>query len=56
MISHIKGIVEEKFGGSLIVDVNGVGYEIAVATLDFDNVSLGEERKFYTYLAVRENA
>ena len=56
MISHIKGIVEEKFGGSLIVDVNGVGYEIAVATLDFDNVSLGEERKFYTYHAVRENA
>ena len=56
MISHIKGIVEEKFGGSVIVDVGGVGYEIVVPALDFDNVLLGEERKFYTYHQVRENA
>jgi len=56
MISHIKGIVEEKFGGSLIVDVSGVGYEMAVSALDFDGCGLGEERKFYTYHQVRENA
>ena len=56
MISHIKGVVEEKFGGSVIVDVGGVGYEIMVPMLDFDNVLLGEERKFYTYHQVRENA
>ena len=55
MISHIKGIVEEKFGESVIVDVGGVGYEIMVPMLDYDNVSLGEERKFYTYHQVREN-
>ena len=56
MIAHLKGKIEEKFGGSLIIDVNGVGYEITVSALDFENVSLGEERKFYTYHAVRENA
>ena len=56
MISHIKGVVEEKFGGCLIVDVNGVGYEMAVPASDYDNVNLGEERKFFTYHAVRENA
>lgn len=56
MISHIKGIIEEKFGGSVIVDVGGVGYEIMVPMLDYDGVSLGEERKFYTYHQVRENA
>ena len=56
MIAHLKGIIEEKFGGSLILDVGGVGYEIMVPALDFDNVSLGEERKFYTYHQVRENA
>ncbi len=55
MISHIKGIIDEKFGGSIIVDVNGVGYEIVVSALDFDNVLLGDERKFYTYHQVREN-
>ncbi len=57
MIAHLNGTVVEKFGFSgLIVDVNGVGYEMTVSALDFDNVSLGEERKFYTYHAVRENA
>ena len=56
MIAHLKGKVEEKFGGSLILDVGGVGYEIMVPALDFENVSLGEERKFYTYHQVRENA
>ena len=56
MISHIKGIVEEKFGGSVIIDVGGVGYEIMVPALDYEGVTLGEERKFYTYHQVRENA
>lgn len=56
MIAHLVGMVEEKFGNSLILDVNGVGYEIVVPTPDFEAVSLGEKRKFYTYHAVRENA
>ncbi|MDO4526667.1 MAG: Holliday junction branch migration protein RuvA [Candidatus Saccharibacteria bacterium] len=56
MISHIKGKVEEKFGGCLIVDVNGVGYEVVVTAPDFEDVKLNEERKFYTYHAIRENA
>lgn len=56
MISHIKGTVEEKFGNSLIVDVNGVGYEVMVPTPDFESVNLGEARKFFTYHAVRENS
>ena len=56
MIAHIRGIVAEKFGNSLIVDVNGVGYEMTVPTPDYENVLLDEERKFYTYHAVRENA
>ena len=56
MIAHVKGIVEEKFGNSLILDVNGVGYEVMVPALDFEEALLGEERKFYTYHSVRENA
>ena len=56
MIAHISGKIDEKFGNSLIVDVNGVGYEVMVPTPDFENVKLGETRKFYTYHAVRENA
>lgn len=56
MIAHLVGRIEEKFGNSLILDVNGVGYEIMVSELDFEEVTLGEERKFYTYHQVRENA
>ena len=56
MISHLKGIITEKFNNSLIVDVGGVGYEVMVTKGDFENCLLEEERKFYTYHAVRENA
>lgn len=57
MISHIKGIIEEKFGDNgVIVDVNGVGYEMLVPVPDYEGVVLGEERKFYTYHSVKENS
>ncbi|MBR3230629.1 Holliday junction branch migration protein RuvA [Candidatus Saccharibacteria bacterium] len=56
MIAHINGVVVEKFNNSLIVDVHGVGYEVMVATPDFEDTKLNEERKFYTYHAIRENA
>lgn len=55
MIAHIKGEVAEKFDSSVIVDVNGVGYEIALTALDFDAVTVGETQKFYTHHSVREN-
>ena len=57
MIAHLKGIVEEKFGNNgIIIDVHGVGYEMAVPVPEFEAVNLGEEKKYYTYHAVRENA
>lgn len=56
MISHVEGRVDEKFANSLIVDVHGIGYEVTVPTPDFENVRLGETRKFYTYHAVREQS
>ena len=56
MIAHIRGVVTEKFGNFLILDVNGVGYEVMVPTPDFEAALLDEERKYFTYHAVRENA
>lgn len=55
MIAHVKGEIAEKFENSAIVDVNGVGYEIALTALDFDAITVGETQKFYTYHSVREN-
>lgn len=56
MIAHIKGIIAEKFNNSAIVDVNGVGYEIALSALDFEDANLNDEKKFYTYHKISENA
>lgn len=56
MIAHLKGKIEEKFGNALTLDVNGVGYEMMVPMPDFEAVNLGEEKKFFTYHSVRENA
>lgn len=56
MIAHLRGEVTEKFGNAVILDVAGVGYEVTVPTPDFEASSLNEERKFYTYHAVRENS
>lgn len=55
MIAHIAGIITEKFLNSVIVDVNGVGYEITISNNDAENVNLDDRVKFYTYHSVREN-
>ena len=57
MIAHIRGVVSEKFGtNGVVVDVSGVGYEMMVPAPDFESTVLDEERKFFTYHAVRENS
>jgi len=56
MIAHIQGTVAEKFGGSVIVDVSGVGYEINVAAGDYETVTLDQSVKFYTYHHIREQS
>ncbi len=56
MIAHVAGIVSEKFNNSIIVDVQGVGYEINVALGDYDTAVLNEPVKFYTYHHIREQS
>lgn len=56
MIAHVFGVVVEKIGSSLIVDVHGVGYEIQVATGDFDDAVLDSNVKYYTYHHIREQS
>lgn len=56
MIAHVSGIVVEKFNSSIIVDVHGVGYEVAVALGDFEHAVLNEQVKFHTYHHIREQS
>ena len=56
MIAHVRGQVAEKFANSVIIDVQGVGYEVSLTTLDFENLNLNDDVKLYTYHLVREQA
>lgn len=55
MIAHLIGKVVEKFDNSVIIDVNGVGYEVILTKNDFCDIIVGGEGKFYTFHAIREN-
>jgi Holliday junction DNA helicase RuvA len=56
MIAHVSGVVAEKFAGSLIVDVAGIGYEVSVASGEYDSAQLGQEIILYTHHHIREQS
>ncbi len=57
MIGRIEGRLLEKHPPSVLVDTNGVGYEIDVPMSTFYNLpAVGERVALLTHLAVREDA
>lgn len=56
MIAHLFGVITEKFQNSVIIDVQGVGYELTISAPDVEQVNLNDKIKFYTYHAIRENS
>lgn len=56
MIAHVRGQVAEKFANSVIIDVQGVGYEVSLTGIDFDNLNLNDDIKLYTYHHIREQS
>lgn len=57
MYAYIKGILAEITEDAIIVENQGIGYEIAVPGQVFDYLpSVSEEVKIYTYHYVREDA
>lgn len=57
MYAYIKGILAEITEDAIIVENQGIGYEIAVPGQVFDYLpSVGEEVKIYTYHYVRGDA
>ena len=57
MYAYIKGLLAEITEDAIIVENQGIGYEIAVPGQVFDYLpSVGEEVKIYTYHYVREDA
>lgn len=56
MIAYIKGILTYIMDESVIVDVQGIGYEIFCANPFVFQASLNKELKIYTYYHVRDDA
>lgn len=56
MIAHVSGVVAEKFNSAVIVDVHGIGYQVSVASGDYEKAALKEPVTFYTYHHIREQS
>jgi len=57
MIGHIKGFIVNKKPTQVLIDCNGVGYEVDVPMSTFyDLPTVGEQVKLLTHLIVREDA
>lgn len=54
MIALVSGTVVEKFANSVVVDVQGLGYEVAVPLGDYETALLNEKIKLHTYHHIRE--
>lgn len=56
MIAFLVGIIEEKREGLLVLNVNGVGYELCISNNSLVALpQIGETTKVLTYMAVRED-
>ncbi len=56
MIGFLSGVIREKEPPSILLDVNGVGYEVLVPLRLFPEMpAIGERAEFYTHLHVRED-
>jgi Holliday junction DNA helicase RuvA len=57
MIGRIQGIILEKLPPELVIDVNGVGYEINASMNTFYHLpEVGEKVSLHTHFVVREDA
>ena len=57
MISFLKGKLAEALPTQVVIDVNGVGYEVLIPLSSFDKLPMpGGEVKLLTHLAIRDDA
>lgn len=55
MFNYISGTVAHIFGNVVVVDVNGIGYEISATIPTVSNLTVGQNAKLFTYLQVRDD-
>jgi Holliday junction DNA helicase RuvA len=55
MIGYIYGKVMDIGQGTLLIENNGIGYEVSVSTTAFERMTREKQGGIYTYLQVRED-
>lgn len=56
MIAHLEGIISEKTPTRIVLDVNGVGYDLLIPLTTSDTLNeIGTNVRLLTYLHVRED-
>jgi Holliday junction DNA helicase RuvA len=56
MIAFVRGTFLYKSPAQVIVDVNGVGYELQISLNTYSHISEKESGQLFTYLQITENA
>ena len=56
MIAHIKGRLIEKSPTKIVVEVNGIGYDINISLNTFEKIGDDESITIYTHLQKKEDA
>jgi Holliday junction DNA helicase RuvA len=56
MIATLEGIVSEKLGDQVVINVSGVGYGVNVTLEEHGKLKVGQETKIYIYEHIRETA
>lgn len=56
MLAYIKGTLEMKMTGYIVIDVNGLGYKIFMSDVGIEKIgNIGDTVKVHTYYKVRED-
>ncbi len=56
MIITLQGKITHKFEEGVVLDVNGVGYEVFLSSSILSEVKVGQEVTFWTYEHIREDS
>lgn len=57
MITHLSGTIVEATPSLVVIDVQGVGYEVLIPASSFDKLPApGNKAHLYTHLAIRDDA
>ena len=56
MIAYLKGKLVHKEPTHVLIEVNGIGYQVGISLHTFSEIKDREEIKLFTYLHVREDA